>query len=115
MAMEYRKLFEPVALPLTTPTTIFTVPATVSTTLLRGGILRITNTTAGAVSATLYAVPQAGTAGVTNAFLSNKAIPANDFVDVQVPQMKAGDFVQGFATAATSLNIQALAGALYSS
>jgi hypothetical protein len=47
--------------------------------------------------------------------LSNKSVPANDFVDVQVPQMKAGDFVQGFATAAASLNIQALAGAYYSS
>lgn len=114
MSMEYKKLFEPVALVLTTPTTIFTVPTAVATTLLKGGIVRITNTTAGAVSATLYAVPLAGSAGVTNAFLSAGTVAANSYIDVQVPQMKAGDFLQGFATAATSLNIQALSGAYYS-
>lgn len=114
MTMQYSKLFEPVALVLTTVTTIFTVPATPSTTLLRGGIVRITNTTAAAAVATLYAVPLAGTAGVTNAFLSNKSIPPNDYIDLQVPQMKAGDFVQGFAGTAAALNIQAIGGSYYS-
>ena len=114
MAMQYNKLFEPAALVLTTPTTILTIPSTVASTMLRGAIVRITNTTGSAVAATLYSVPLAGTAGATNAFLSAKSIPANDYVDVQVPQMKAGDFLQGFASAATSLNIQAIAGAYYS-
>ena len=114
MAMQYNKLFEPAALVLTTPTTILTIPATVASIMLRGGIVRITNTTAGPVAATLYAVPLAGAAGVTNAFLSAKSVPANDYIDVQVPQMKAGDFLQGFASAAASLNIQPIAGAYYS-
>ncbi len=114
MTMQYSKLFEPVALVLTTPTTIVTVPATPSTTLLRGGIVRITNTTALAAVATLYAVPLGGTAGVTNAFMSNQSVSPNSYVDVQVPQMKAGDFLQGFAGTAAALNIQAIAGSYYS-
>ena len=115
MAMQYIKLFEPVAVVLTTPTTVFTVPATVATIMLRGGIVRLTNTTAAPAAVTLYAVPLAGAAGVTNQFLSAKTVPANDYVDVMVPQMKAGDFVQAFATVAAAVNIQSLAGAYYSS
>lgn len=112
MTMDYKKLFEPVALGLAA-TTIMTVPATVPTTLLRGAIVRVTNTTASPVAATLYAVPLTGANGITNAFFPGRSIAANDFIDVQVPQMKAGDFIQGFASAA-GLNIQAVSGAYFS-
>jgi hypothetical protein len=115
MTMQYNKLFEPVAMVLTTPTTIFTVPSTVATTLLRGGIVRITNHTAGPVSATLHNVPLAGSAANANMCLPTTSIGANSYLDVQLPQMKAGDFLQGFASAGTSLNIQAVGGAYYSS
>lgn len=115
MGMQYNKLFEPVALVLTTPTTVFSVPAVVATTLLKGGVVRLTNSTAGAVSATLHAVPLAGAAAAANICFPTTSIPANGYVDVQLPQMKAGDFLQGFASAATSVNIQAISGAYYSS
>lgn len=115
MTMQYNKLFEPIALALTTPTTIFTVPSVVASTLLRGGIVRITNSTAGPVSATLHNVPLAGSAASANMCFPTTSIGANSYVDVQLPQMKAGDFLQGFASAATSLNIQAIAGSYYSS
>lgn len=110
MTMQYSKLFEPVAMVLTTPTTIFTVPASL---LLRGGIVRITNHTAGALTATLHAVPSGGSASNANMCLSAGSVGANNYIDVQLPQMKAGDFLQGFASAATSLNIQAIAGSYY--
>ena len=115
MTMQYSKLFEPVALALTTPTTIFSVPSVVATSLLKGAVVRLTNSTAGAVSATLHAVPLAGTAAATNMCFPTTSIGANSYVDVQLPQMKAGDFLQGFASAATSINIQAISGAYYSS
>lgn len=115
MTMQYSKLFEPVVLVLTTPTTIFTVPSVVATTLLKGAVVRITNTTAGPVSATLHNVPLSGSAAAANICFPTTSIGANAYVDVQVPQMKAGDFLQAFASAATSLNIQAIAGAYYSS
>lgn len=115
MTMQYTKLFEPVAMVLTTPTTIFTVPTSPATTLLKGGIVRITNHTAGAVSATLHNVPSGSSAANANMCLSASSIGPNSYLDVQLPQMKAGDFLQGFASAATSLNIQAIAGAYFSS
>lgn len=112
MPMQYTKLFEPVALGLAAAT-IFTVPTSAPSTLLRGAIVRITNTTAGSVAATLHSVPLAGSNGAANNFFPGMAIAPNSYVDVQVPQMKAGDFLQGFAAAA-GLNIQAIAGAYYS-
>lgn len=112
MPMTYTKLFEPVALGLAAAT-IFTVPSGAASTLLRGAIVRITNTTAAPVSATLYSVPLAGSNGVTNNFFPGMSVGANSFIDVQVPQMKAGDFLQGFG-GAVGLNIQAIAGAYYS-
>ncbi len=112
MTMDYRKLFEPVALGLAAAT-IMTVPATVTTTLLRGAIVRVTNTTAAPVAATLYAVPLAGAVGASNMFMAAQSVGANSSIEVQVPQMKAGDFLQGFASA-TGLNIQAISGAYFS-
>lgn len=111
MTMQYTKLFEPVALGLAA-TTIMTVNGA-PTTLLRGAIVRITNTTAGSLAATLYSVPKAGTNGATNNFFPSMSVGANSYIDVQVPQMKEGDFLQGFGSAA-GLNIQAIAGSYYS-
>lgn len=112
MPMQYTKLFEPVALGLTA-TTIYTVPSSAVTNLLRGAIVRITNPTATGVTATLFSVPAGGANGTTNNFFPGMSIGANSYIDVQVPQMRAGDFLQGFAAAA-GLNIQAIAGAIYS-
>lgn len=113
MPMQYTKLFEPTLL-TAAASTIFTVNATVASTLLKGGILRLTNTSASPVAVTLYSVPAAGANGAANNFFPAKSIAANDYVDVQLPQMKAGDFLQGFASTASVVNIQAIAGAYYS-
>ena len=98
----------------TAAATLFTVPATPTTNLLRGGRMRLTNTTAGAVTATLYAVPLAGAAAAGNAFVSAKSIAANDFLDVDVPLMGPGAFVQGLAGAATSITAHMISGSLFS-
>lgn len=76
--------------------------------------MRLTNTTAGAVTATLYAVPLAGTAAAGNAFLSAKSIAANDYLDVDVPIMPVGAFIQGLAGSATSITAHMVSGGLYS-
>lgn len=113
MGMSYSKLFEPTLL-TATAATILTVPSGSASMLLKGGIVRLTNTSASPVSASLYSVPAAGSNGAINQFFPAKSIPANDFVDVQVPQMKAGDFLQGLAVTAGVVNIQPIAGAYYS-
>ena len=114
MAMQYVKLFEPVLLGATAGT-VLSVPAMVATTVLRGGIVRLTNTSASPVAVTLYSVPAAGTNGAINQFFPAKSVAANDFIDVQMPQLKAGDFLQGFASTAAVVNIQPISGAYYTS
>jgi hypothetical protein len=113
MTISYSNFFAPTVLGVAAAT-LFTVPTSPSTTLLRGGRIRLTNTTGGAVTVTLYAVPLAGAAAAGNAFVSGKSIAANDYLDVDVPLMAAGGFVQGLAGAATSITAHMLAGSLFS-
>jgi hypothetical protein len=113
MAITYSNFFAPTVLGIAAAT-LFTVPTTPTTTLLRGGRVRMTNTTGVAQTVTLYAVPSAGAAGVGNAFLSAKSIAGNDYLDVDVPIMPAGAFMQGLASLAASITIQPLAGSYFS-
>jgi hypothetical protein len=113
MTISYSAFFAPVQLGAAAGT-LFTVPATPTTTLLRGGRVRLANCTAGAITATLYAVPPAGTAAAANAFLSAKSIAANDYLDVDVPIMPAGAFMQGLASGAASITIHMIGGSYFS-
>lgn len=117
MTMQYKKLFEPLLVTAITSGTaqaVMTVPADPATTLFKGGAYRVTNTSASPASLTMHAVPLAGSLGAANNFFPAKSIPANDYVDVQIPQLKAGDSVQVFAGTASVINVQPLAGAFYS-
>lgn len=113
MAITFRKLFNPGQL-ANASALLYTVPAAPTTNLLSNARVRLTNTTAGAVAATLYAVPAAGAASATNTFLPAVSIAPNDFLDVDVPQLAAGDAIYGFAGAATSISIAAMDGFLQS-
>jgi hypothetical protein len=113
MAITYSKLFEPTVL-TTSAATLFTVGATPTTNLLRGGRVRFTNTTAGAVTVTAHAVPLAGSAADGNAILKAKSIAANDYLDVDLPMMKAGDFFQALAGAGASITAHLIAGSVFS-
>lgn len=113
MTISYSAFMAPTVLGVAAAT-LFTVPATPATTLLRGGRMRLTNTTALPVAVTLYAVPLAGTAAAGNAFLSAKSIAANDFLDVDVPLMGPGAFVQGLAGTAASVTAHMLSGSYFS-
>lgn len=112
MSISYSNFFAPTVL-TTSAATLATVPASPAATLLRGGRVRLVNTSVGAVTATLYAVPSGGSAGVGNAFLSAKSIAAGDFLDVDVPIMPAGSTLQGLASAGTSITAHMLAGSLF--
>ena len=114
MALTYSKLFEPNQVDNVALETLLTVPASPTTTLLRNGRLRFVNTTAGAVTITCHAVPAAGSASDTNALLKAVSINANSYVDVDLPVLKAGDFVQAQAGAATSISAHMVDGVLFS-
>lgn len=113
MALSFIKLFAPLQL-ANAAGIIYTCPLSPATTVLKNGRVRLANTTGGAVTATLYAVPNAGVPGVTNEFMAAQSIPANSFVDVDVPTLAAGDTLQGLAGAAASITIHELGGVLYS-
>ena len=113
MTISYSSFFTPTVLGVAAAT-LYTVPAAPATSLLRGARIRLTNTTAGPVTVTLHAVPSAGAAADGNAFLKAKSIPANDYVDVDVPIMPAGAFIQALAGAATSITAHMVSGSLFS-
>lgn len=113
MAISYAKFFSPVVLG-TTVSTIYTVPAIPTTTILRGGRVRFSNTTTGPVTVTAYAVNSGGTASSSNAFLTTYTVTANSYVDVDVPLLAPGDSIQALAGATNSITMFALNGALFS-
>lgn len=113
MTTSYSNFMAPTVL-TTSAADLVTVAATPTSNLLRGGRMRLTNTTASAVTATLYAVPPAGTAGDGNAFVKAKSIGANDYLDVDVPIMPAGSKIQGLASAGTSITAHMLSGSIFS-
>lgn len=113
MTISYSNFMQPTVLGAAAAT-LFTIPSSPGTTLLRGGRMRLANTTAGPVTVTLYAVPSAGTAGVGNAFVSAKSVAANDILDVDLPIMPAGSYLQGLAGAAASITAHIISGSYFS-
>lgn len=104
---DYDKQFEPAQL-TTSAATYYTAAGT-----LRDGRLLLANTTGGAVTYTVYVVPSGGSAGDSNAIVKGKSLGANDFVEIDLPRMKSGDFVQALASAGTSITIHYLGGVEY--
>tara|TARA_R110000868_G_scaffold160430_2_gene390041 strand:- start:5308 stop:5649 length:342 start_codon:yes stop_codon:yes gene_type:complete len=113
MTTSYSNFFVPTVL-TTSAATLYTVPATPTNSLLRGGRMRFTNTAAGPITVTAYAVPSGGFAAVGNAFISAKSIAAGDYLDADVPIMPAGAFIQALASSATSITAHMLSGSVFS-
>ena len=113
MSVSYSAFFTPTVLG-TSVGTLFTVPASPTSTLLRGGRMRFTNTTGAAVTVTAYAIPSGGSAADGNSFVKAKSIAANDYLDIDVPLMSPGGFVQALASAATSVTAHMLSGSYFS-
>lgn len=113
MALTFSKLFQPVQLG-TTASTIYTCPAVPSSSVIKNGRVRLTNTTASAATATLYAVPSGGTASATNEFISALSVAANSYVDIDLPTMAAGDFLQGLSGTASAISVFEIGGVIYS-
>ena len=113
MAIAYAKFFPPTLL-TTSDAVIYTVPTVPATTLLRNARVRLTNFTATATTGRVHAVPNAGAVSTTNAFFYEVTIPANDYVDVDVPILSAGDTIQARAGTASAVNMQAISGGLFS-
>lgn len=113
MALTFQQLFPPAVLPNAVGV-IYTLPAAPASNVLMNGRVRLTNTTAGAVTVTLYAAAAATPSGAGNCFLNAVSIAANGYLDVDIPVMAAGDTLRGLASAAASITIHELSGVIYS-
>lgn len=113
MAISYSKLFQPTAL-TASAATLYTVPTVPATSLLRGARVRLTNTSAAAKTARLNAVPSGGAAADSNVFFADQTVPASGYVDVDVPIMGAGDILQASAAGGVGVNVQIIAGGVFS-
>lgn len=71
--------------------------------------LTFTNTTAGALTVTVYLVPSGGTASATNTLVSARTIGAGETYEcfeAQGQVLQAAGMLQALASAATSISIQ---------
>lgn len=109
-SVSVKKLFEPVFLPAAA-TVIFTMPAL---NTMPNGKVRVNNTTGLARQVTLFAVASPGPGTALHEFLSAQTVPPAGSIDVDVPVLKAGDFLSGFCDIAGAVSIHFMGGVLYS-
>lgn len=106
------QMFAPTVL-TTSAATLFTNNQGAATALFMRGRIRFTNTSASAVTVNAWGIPSGGTEGNGNNFCPNQSIPANQFLDIDVPVLAFGAFVQASASAATSVTAHSLDGILF--
>lgn len=114
MALTITKLFNPTVLSGSGAAVLFTVPTTPGSNTLKNARMRLTNTSAGPVTASLYAGPAAAPSDATTCFLAAVSIAANTSLEVDVPTLAAGDTLRGQAGAANSITAHEMGGVLYS-
>lgn len=110
MAISITKLFPPTVLGAASAV-LFTMPAL---GVLPNGRVRLTNTSASAVTVTLYADVAATGSSASNAFLSAVSIAGNGYLDTDVPMLAAGDTLRGLAGMGAAVTVHAMSGAIYS-
>src|SRR3990167_3276470 len=103
MALSFIPLFAAKLVNNAAVDTLFTVGASPTTNVLRNGRVRFANVTAGAVTIKAWAVPAAGAAADANVCLPTLSIAANSYIDLDLPYVVAGGFVQAQAGAASSI------------
>lgn len=113
MAVTVSQLFTPQVL-AGAAAVLYTMPTSPASSVLKNGRVRLTNTTGGALTVTLYADVAANASGTANCFLNAVSIAANGYLDTDIPTLKAGDTLRGFASATPGITMHELGGVLYS-
>lgn len=113
MTVQVIQMFTPTVL-TTAAATLYTVDTANPGTVLARGRIRFTNTSATAVAVTAYDVPAAGTAGSANSFCPALTVPASSNLDVDVPVVTGGGFIQAFASTTGVVTAHAMDGVLFS-
>ncbi len=113
MTISYKKLFAPLKLVIA-GAKIFTVDVAPTTNLLLNGRVRAANNTGSAATVTLNAVPVGGTADDTNVLVKGYSVPPNGWLDTDLPEMAAGDFLQGYAGTDNAITLHYMDGVVHS-
>lgn len=115
MALTITQLFTPTQLPAAAAV-LFTMPTVAAqpSAVLKNGRVRLTNTSGAAVPVTLYAAASATASAAANCCLSAFSVPANNYIDVDIPTLQAGDTLRGFAGTASVITMHEMGGLLYS-
>ena len=103
MALTYGRQFAAQEL-ANTATSLFVL----SSGNIRNMTILLINHTAGAVTVTGHVVPSAGSVANSNYFMDAESLAAGERLEVNVPQMVAGDDLQMFASAANSITVHDL-------
>jgi hypothetical protein len=121
MALTVSQLFTPTQLAAAptapaVPAVLFSMPDATSQpgAVLKNGRVRLTNTSSAAVPVTLYAAAAAAASSAANCCMSAQSIQANSYIDIDIPTLKAGDTLRGFAGTASVITIHEMGGVLYS-
>ena len=114
MALSFALLFASKLVNNAAADTLFTVGASPTSNLLRNGRVRFANVTAGTVTIKAWAVPSAGAAADANVILPTVSVAANSYIDLDLPYLGAGGFVQAQAGAASSITASHIDGFIQS-
>jgi len=109
MTISFAPLFDPNVVNDAAAEILYTVPAPASS-ILRNARVRFSNTTAGAVTVKVWAVPSGGSVGDGTVCLPEKSIAANDFIDVDIPVLGVGGTIRAKAGAASSITASCMGG-----
>ncbi len=113
MAVQITPLFAPTVL-TGSAAAIYTAPASPTTVAVTRLRVRFTNTTAGPISVTAYAVPSAGSPAAGNCCANAESIAANNHLDLDIPVLGPGGIFEAFASAVTSITVSQLDGVIFS-
>ena len=114
MALTILQLFAPTHLGLAAAA-IYSAPTSPTTSVVKNGRVRLTNTTGAAETVTLYVAPSATGSSAANCCLNAVSIAANSYLDVDLPTLAAGDTLRGKSGAvANAITVHELGGVLYS-
>lgn len=113
MAVQITPLFAPTQL-TAAAATIYTLPVSPSTLALARGRVRFTNTDTAARAVTAYAITVGGTASAANEFLPATSIAPNTYLDVDLPVLAPGGFIQAFADVTLKVTMFCIDGVLFS-
>lgn len=112
--ISFLQLFAPTQVNNASPTILYTVPSSPSSSLLRNARVRFSNTTGSAATIKAWAVPSAGAATDSTVMLPTHSVAANDYIDIDVPVMSAGGSLQAQAGTGTAITATCLDGFLQS-